>query len=59
MRINKNMLLHPAVFSAVSGLELSMSKDHHQCKLSFHTSLYITYLSFFFSKHELLDPHYS
>lgn len=35
MRKTDNMLLHLSVFSAVSGLELSMSKDHHQCKLLF------------------------
>ncbi|KAG6418479.1 hypothetical protein SASPL_120683 [Salvia splendens] len=35
VRINKNMLLHPAVFSAVSGLELSMSKDHHQYNIDY------------------------
>ena len=32
-----------AVFSAVSGLELSMAKEHHRCKLlcySFHLNLH-------------------
>ena len=31
-----NVIFSSPVFSAVSGLELSMSKEHHECKLTSH-----------------------
>lgn len=43
MFVSNWIVLIGAVFSAVSGLELSMSKEHHKCKiLDFCLSFYLT-----------------